>query len=97
MDDDESDENGEIFPWEHVMACVSDAKLKKKHPMRKAKQEGLPFAKPCPKCNASPSDLKWVYFESPPQTWEWLCGRAGWMTICEPCHRQVQFFCQVMN
>jgi len=22
---------------------------------------------------------KWIYFRSPPQTWEHLCGREGWL------------------
>ena len=29
--------------------------------------------------------------------WEHLCGRAGWMTVCDRCHLQVDFFREAMN
>jgi hypothetical protein len=51
----------------------------------------------CPGCGRSGSDLKWIYFSSPAWTWQRLCGRAGWLAICEPCHMQVAFFMEVMN
>jgi hypothetical protein len=26
-----------------------------------------------------------------------LCGRAGWMAVCDSCHRQVKFVCEMLN
>jgi transcriptional regulator with XRE-family HTH domain len=54
-------------------------------------------AVPCSTCGASPDSLTWVRFVSPPWTWAKLCGRAGWLTICEVCHLQVDFFREAMN
>ena len=51
----------------------------------------------CPDCGAAPAGQAWFYFESPAWTWDHLCGRAGWMTVCDPCHRQVNFFLEILN
>lgn len=40
---------------------------------------------PCRRCGRRSEDLEWFWFESPAQTWEWLCGRAGWATWCTRC------------
>jgi len=45
--------------------------------------------------SAPARQLSWFYFESPSETWEYLCGRAGWMTVCNRCQRQVDFFLEV--
>jgi len=54
-------------------------------------------ARACPKCDRPPTELAWVYYSSPPVTWEHLCGRAGWITLCDHCERQVDFILTVMN
>jgi hypothetical protein len=54
-------------------------------------------ARKCPGCGRSASELSWVYFSSPAWTWEQLCGRAGWLVICRPCHLQVEHFLVEMN
>lgn len=40
---------------------------------------------------------KKIYFCSPRWTWERLCGRAGWLTVCEHCKTQFDFDCESMN
>ena len=87
------DETEERFPWEDVRASQADLKLQKRH----AERPDLPDARCCPQCGAAPSDLHWIYFRSPPETWELLCGREGWLALCERCHRQVHFDLTAMN
>ena len=89
------DENG--FPWDDVTAARKNALLQRKYPIAKGKDSHLPQAKGCPKCAARPEHLAWFYFESPKWTWDNLCGRAGWMTVCDACHAQVDFFLEAMN
>lgn len=85
-----------IFPWEDVSACRGYSG-KKKIPWSFGKKKYLVQAKPCPRCGKKPDELYWIYFESPEFTWELLCGRAGWLTICDTCHYQVNFFLEKMS
>jgi hypothetical protein len=48
----------------------------------------------CPKCG---KEVRWINFCSPAWTWQHLCGRKGPLAICEDCHEQVYFDCEVMN
>lgn len=43
------------------------------------------------------SKLFRLYFSSPRWTWKHLCGRAGTMTICVSCPKQVDFSLEIMN
>jgi hypothetical protein len=54
-------------------------------------------ARNCPGCDRPESELTWLYFSSPAWTWRRLCGRAGWLVLCRPCHLQVDFFLERMN
>lgn len=51
----------------------------------------------CPNCGKSIKDLKVIYFRSPDWTWKEMCGREGWLVICEDCKKQVYFKTVVMN
>lgn len=90
--------NGELpFPWPDVEASRNDLELQEEHPATEI-QYYLTVAKPCPKCHATPDQLTWFYFKSPPWTWgEYLCGRAGWLSVCDPCHIQVDYFEEIMS
>jgi hypothetical protein len=91
LDDDDQ------FPWEDVEAARGDERLQRQHPVAEGKTRYVATGKPCPKC-ATPADrLTWFYFESPAWTWEHLCGRAGWMTVCNRCQMQVDFFSEMMS
>lgn len=92
-----SREATEIFPWKDVRAAQADSVLQADHPTDTGIERYSAGAQPCPECGTPPAFLTWFYFESPPWTWEKLCGRAGWMTLCEWCERQVDFFIEVMN
>jgi len=93
----EFQEDDQRFPWEHVEASRNDRRLQKAHPLTKAKAYYASMAKPCPQCKSAVTNLHWFYFESPDWTWKNECGQAGWMTVCESCHRQIDFFGEVMS
>jgi hypothetical protein len=65
--------------------------------VEEAKKEYIGEASTCPRCGASPSDLAWFYFMSPIEQWENPLGRGGWITVCDPCHEQVDFFCEIIG
>ena len=85
----------ELFPWDDVIRCR--AQTSKPTPLRKAQRRYGPQAMACPSCGAPATAHAWFYFESPAWTWDHSCGRAGWMTVCDPCHRQVNFFLELLN
>lgn len=91
------DEDDDQFPWEDVEAARKNQRLQREHPVSVGRQRYSATAKPCPNCQTPADSLSWFYFESPSETWEHLCGRAGWMTVCDRCHLQVDFFLEVMN
>lgn len=94
-----------FFPWRDVEASANDEQLQSQHAAQVHKDApawlDMNFvggnARHCPGCNRAPADLTSIYFSSPPWTWQKLCGRAGWLTICRPCHLQVDFFLTIMN
>jgi len=85
----------EVFPWADVSA--SRAATRARRGIRAAQTRYGPEAAACPACGAPATTHAWFYFESPAWTWDHLCGRAGWMTVCDPCHRQVNFFLEILN
>ena len=54
-------------------------------------------AQNCPECGRTPAQLTWVHFSSPAWTWQQLCGREGWLTLCDHCGLQIDFFLERMN
>jgi hypothetical protein len=95
--DDFSIGEGLPFPWGDVEASRKNHPLQKKDPATD-REPYLADAKPCPKCRTRPAQLTWLYFESPAWTWgDALCGRAGWLSLCDNCHLQVEFFEEVMS
>lgn len=98
------------FPWPDVEASANDEELQRRH--RSHGQSQAPAilnlsgrtesdvranARNCPGCGRPASELTWLYFSSPAWTWQQLCGRAGWLVVCTPCHLQVDFFLELMN
>jgi hypothetical protein len=60
--------------------------------VEKAKEKFLEQAMPCPLCKTPPEQLSWVYMVIP----QWACKDAeqheGWVTICDLCKIQIDFF-----
>ena len=72
-----------FFPWRDVLACMF------------AKHKHLPLSdKVCPHCGER---TIMFHYTSPVWTWNSLCGRAGIMTICPNCPKQVKFYLTMMN
>lgn len=71
------------YPWKDVLAsmCVNPDKV-------------YITKEICPDCGRK---LFRLHFSSPRRTWKHLCGRAGTMTICVSCPRQVDFSLEIMN
>lgn len=102
----------ELVTWDGVHFYIHynlDPCLKKKEPKSlKVKGEYFPWedVRPClknktvklkTKCPKCARQLKRIYFISPAYTWENLCGRAGWLTVCVQCKLQFDFDCESMN
>lgn len=64
---------------------------------RRAKDRYSAEARPCPKCGAEPRALRWIAYSTPESMWRNLCGRAGWMTLCNRCRLQIDFFVELLN
>lgn len=71
------------YPWKDVLSsmCVSPDRV-------------YITKEICPDCGRK---LFRLYFSSPHRTWKHLCGRAGTMTICVSCPKQVDFSLEIMN
>jgi HEAT repeat protein len=90
-------------PWEWVEASRSGqhdqlkAELEEMRGMSNPSTEEakLAYARQahnCPICGKAANELAWFFFSTPPKTWQDLMGHAGWMTVCDDCHIQVDFF-----
>ena len=90
----ESDE--QPYPWEDIEEARHNRPLQQQHRPEEAARY-RETARPCPKCGRTSKDLAWFYFESPEWTWANLCGRSGWITVCDACHAQVDCFLEVMG
>jgi hypothetical protein len=86
-----------FLPWDELRACESSHKLRREHPVAAGKARFLAEAAPCPVCDTPPDRLTWIYFTTAPETWRNLCGRAGWILVCERCMLQVSCFIEVLN
>lgn len=57
-----------------------------------AKERYLEQAMSCPLCKTPPEQLSWVYLVIP----SWACKdpeqNRGWVTICDRCKLQIDFF-----
>ena len=71
------------FPWRDVLACMFS---KHKHLVLSERV--------CPDCGER---MIVFHYTSPAWTWNSLCGRAGIMTICPNCPKQVKLSLTMMN
>ena len=71
-----------FFSWRDVLACMI------------AKQKLVLSESVCPDCGER---MVVFYYTSPAWTWNSLCGRAGVITICPSCPKQVDFVLTMMN
>ncbi len=72
-----------FFPWRDILAYMF------------TKYEYLPLSeRVCPECG---EQMITFYYTSPVWSWNSLCGRAGVITICPSCPKQVEFALTMMN
>jgi hypothetical protein len=86
----------ELFPWADVDAARDDTRLQGGRDAEKARTHYGSEAR-CPKCSRPGDELAWVYFRSPAWTWQSLCGREGWLAVCDDCRAQAAFFLTFMS
>src|SRR4051794_36112810 len=83
----------EHFPWPEVHAARREIDVNLgSAPMDMAKQDFLSKASPYPGCGAEPDALFWMFVSASEAEWTAGRGRAGFLTLCDRCSRQVDFF-----
>lgn len=50
-----------------------------------------------PTCFECLKPMEWIWYQSPPETWTHLCGRAGWVPICRRCKTWRKCRIRIMN
>jgi hypothetical protein len=85
-----------FFPWDEIEAARDNADLQSRHDSDNAR---LKYGNgvQCPSCSKPGEQLTWFRFTSPAWKWKNLCGRAGWMAVCDDCHVQAAFICEMEN
>lgn len=89
--------NFDAFAWDDIQASRANDALQSEHDASHAKALWAKAAKPCPRCGGNGDALSWVYFSTPEWTWQKLCGREGWIVVCDSCRQQTDFFLTIMN
>jgi hypothetical protein len=89
--------DGEHVSWEDVLSSRKDKGRQEHHPVKEAKNKYLRDAMPCPSCKRPANQLSWIYLLTPEWTWQTLCGKAGWITVCDQCNVQIDFFPEIVN
>jgi len=85
------------FPWDDVLASKNHTRSEERHSVEDAQKKYLRRASPCPQCGVPAERLSWIYLLSPEWTWQTFCGKAGWITVCDECKLQIDFFPEIMN
>ena len=80
-----------FMPWEDVDAC------RRKRIPRELRDRLRRGPAACPQCGGTGDRLRWIHFVSPEATWKHLCGREGWLAVCDTCRLQVEFHVTLMN
>ena len=81
-------------PWPDVDACRGREDVRLGASQQATLVENAP---PCERCGRQAGRLEWFYFMTPPETWLYLEGFAGWMAVCGACREQVALFIDRMN
>lgn len=84
--------NREPFSKEDCLMSKEDKRLFGLPSIEKAKKKFLRHAMPCPLCKTPPEHLSWVYLVIPQWACKGLDEKEGWVTICDGCKLQINFF-----
>jgi hypothetical protein len=88
------------FPTEDVEASRRDKQLQQRHRLEaldEATRQAMEQARQDALLSGSGPGTQWVYFRSPPLTWELLCGREGWLLFDPDSGVQHKFILTTMN
>jgi hypothetical protein len=82
----------EYTPREDYLMFSEEKRDRNLPSVEQAKKKFLQQAISCPLCKTPPEELSWVYLVIP----RWACKNAdeneGWITICDRCKLQIDFF-----
>jgi hypothetical protein len=82
------------FDWDELNASRYDVSLQEAYPVSEGKSLYMAEARACPHCFEPPETLTWFYHKSFSE-WERGPGVTGWVTVCDNCKEQVDFFTEV--
>lgn len=81
------------FPWPEVAAAIAAADGQIAAAATAAAQEEFAAdACACPTCGRPPPALRWVSIGASEEAWIAGDERCGWLTLCDRCRRQIDFF-----
>lgn len=81
-----------LFPSALVSRARQNQHLQQQYPLLEAQARYREVARACPACGCCVSSLAWVYYRSEAWTWHAGCGTGGWLTLCDPCDAQIDYF-----
>jgi len=87
----------QFFPKQDLEYCRSNQTAENIKLLEQIKPDLIKEASCCSDCKMPPEKLAWFYFSSPAWTWQQFCGREGWVSYCDECDEQIDFFCVMMN
>lgn len=88
------------FPREDVEACVADSGLQQEHSDDATDpriRESLEYLRAQALGDGASERARWIYFCSPPWTWDQECGREGWPLYEPETGAQHAFLMMAMN
>lgn len=86
-----------LFPSALVTKARQNQHLQEQHHAGEAVIRYREVARHCPGCRAQAITLAWVYYRSEAWTWHAGCGTGGWLTLCDGCHAQVDYFLEEIS
>lgn len=85
-------ENGEHTLREDFLVSGANKSHNGLPSVEDAKERFLMQTLPCPVCETPPEQLSWIYLVISPWTSKEAEGKEGWVTICDRCKLQINFF-----
>lgn len=85
-------ENGEYTHREVFLVSGENRSHNGLLSVEEAKERFLMQALPCPVCKTPPEQLSWIYLVISPWISKDAEGKEGWVTTCDRCKLQINFF-----
>jgi len=80
------------FPWKYLEDSLAQG-FEAHWPtvLAMLKDEYAEQVRPCPVCKMAANDLTWIPVATCDESWDAGEGKVGYLTVCMPCRRQVNF------